>query len=357
MDGFWKVRKDSGDDPDVTNGVWVYARVRPASPERIRKWKENGSGYWLEQYPGLYLDGGIGIGMVTKPGLSCPPGHYAINPVPREMILAAVEEVCRAAGYEDGLLVEIAVPAGVRLAEKTFNPRLGIEGGISVLGTTGILRPMSEEALVETIRLDIRMKALEDKRLLIMTPGNYGEAFLKDSLGIALGRAVVCSNFVADAVGMLRDFQVSRLLFVGHIGKLIKVAAGARNTHSRYGDMRMETMEAMTRNVLAGNGLTGAAAGDGGSGLDRELCSQIRGANTTEEAAGILGQHGMARAVFDETARTVKRQLEQWSEASVEAEVIVFSSAHHVVGMSDNAAAFLEQWKSLHQTDTEGKNG
>lgn len=362
LSGFWKVQKDSGDDPDVTNGVWVYAKVSPMDSVREKKFRDSGTGYWLEQYPGLYLDGGRGIGLVTKQGLSCPVGHYAINPVPREMILSAVAEVCREAGYEEGLLVEIAIPAGTVLAEKTFNPRLGIKGGISVLGTTGIVRPMSEEALVETIRLDIRMKAMSGKKLLIMTPGNYGETFLKERLNIELGEAVVCSNFAADAVDMIRECGMKNLLFAGHLGKLIKVAYGARNTHSRYGDGRMETMEAMTRNVLMNK--TGVKQPDAKKSPEpaeaiklpeaensvraddlQRLCSRIRGANTTEEAVDILKQCHLAQAVMTETAGAVKRQMEQWSGDEIKTEVIVFSSAHQVIGMTRDAPAFLEQWK------------
>lgn len=336
LPGFWKVQKDSGDDPDVTNGVWVYARVRPVNLEEISLLRAEGRGYWLSDYEQLYLNGGPGIGQVTKMGLSCPVGHYAINPVPREMILAAVAQACREAGYEDGLLVEIAIPAGVRLAEKTFNPRLGIEGGISVLGTTGILRPMSEDALVETIRLDIRMKALAGRTLLIMTPGNYGEAFLREELGVPLGEAVVCSNFAADAVDMVGENGLRRLLFVGHVGKLIKVAAGARNTHSRYGDGRMETMEEMTHRVLRRRQLEGESW--------QRLCREVRQANTTEEAVQCLKACGLARLVLTETAEAVKHQLEQWGGAGMEAEAIVFSSAHRVAGMTAGAQGFLECW-------------
>lgn len=354
--GFWKVQKDSGDDPDVTNGVWVYARVSFMDQAEARQLRESGSGYWLEQYPALYLDGGIGIGRVTKPGLSCPVGHYAINPVPREMILAAVDQVCRAAGYEDGLLVEIAIPAGEALAGKTFNPRLGIEGGISVLGTTGIVRPMSEEALMETIRLDIHMKALDRKQLLIMTPGNYGETFLKETLGVRLGEAVVCSNFVAAAAEMIQESKIPRLLFVGHIGKLIKVASGARNTHSRYGDGRMETMEVMTRRTLQDTGYDQRNEGQAAD-FKEELCSRIRGANTTEEAAAILNSYGLAQKVLDVTAIAVKGQIEGWTKKKLETEVIVFSSACHVIGMTDKASAFLELWNRGQSVDWEGKKG
>ncbi|MDO5406956.1 MAG: cobalt-precorrin-5B (C(1))-methyltransferase CbiD [Eubacteriales bacterium] len=237
-----RVQKDAGDDPDVTHGTWICGSVSKISQDCLEEWKKSGAGYWLEEYPGLYLTGGAGIGMVTKPGLSCPVGHYAINPVPRKMILSAVEEACRKAAYEGCLCVRISIPEGERLAAKTFNPRLGIEGGISVLGTTGMVKPMSEEALTATIQLDIHMKAVSGQRTLLMAPGNYGEAFLQEQMGVTLGSAVLCSNFVREAAMMAAEEEIPNLLFVSHMGKLVKVSAGMENTHSRYGDGRMDQM-------------------------------------------------------------------------------------------------------------------
>ena len=220
------VQKDSGDDPDVTNQTLILASVKPVSRKILEMLKSTGSGYFLEEFPDLYLNGGLGIGMVTKPGLSCPVGHYAINPVPRSMILGAVDEVMRQTPYEECLLIEISIPDGERLASQTFNPKLGIQGGISVLGTTGIVKPMSEEALLETIRLEIHMKAVNGAKVLLMAPGNYGEEFLKKTLGVPVGNAVLCSNFAKAAVLMAQKEGFQSVLFVGHIGKLIKVSAG-----------------------------------------------------------------------------------------------------------------------------------
>ena len=178
------VQKDSGDDPDVTNGTNIYASVRQVDRNEFESLCHAGAGYYLKEYPQLYLNGGQGIGMVTKPGLSCPVGHYAINPVPRSMILGAVADVVQTAAFEEYLIVTIWIPEGDQLALQTFNPKLGIQGGISVLGTTGIVKPMSEEALLETIRLEIHMKAVNGAKVLLMAPGNYGEEFLKKELGV-----------------------------------------------------------------------------------------------------------------------------------------------------------------------------
>ena len=231
------VQKDSGDDPDVTNGTKVFARVRQADKSEFETLCRTGAGYYLEEYPKLYLNGGQGIGMVTKPGLSCPVGHYAINPVPRSMILGAVADVVQTAAFEEYLIVTIWIPEGEQLALQTFNPKLGIQGGISVLGTTGIVKPMSEEALLETIRLEIHMKAVNGAKELLMAPGNYGEEFLKKELGVPMGSAVLCSNFVKEAVLMAEMEGFRKLLFVGHIGKLIKVSAGVewRRPHGTDG--------------------------------------------------------------------------------------------------------------------------
>ena len=335
---YFKVQKDAGDDPDVTNASWIYAGVFPITDRCLEQLKTTAPGYSLKDYPKLYLTGGAGIGIVTKPGLSCPPGHYAINPVPRQMILDAVSEVCEQAAYEGCLEVRIAIPEGVALAEKTFNPRLGIEGGISILGTTGTVKPMSEEALLETIRLDIRMKATAGEKILLLAPGNYGENFLQERMGVPLGEAVLCSNFVADAVTMLVEEHIEKLLFAGHIGKLIKVSAGVKNTHSRYGDGRMEQMAALT--ACAAPELS-------------ELKQSIRSCNTTEEAIGLLQKANLAEPVLTLAADRVKQQLESWSGHRLEVQVVTFSASYGILGETGQAKAMLALWRQQREVGHE----
>lgn len=320
--GYCRVRKDAGDDPDVTHGSWIYGAVSVITSERWQELLQSGQGYADDDYPGLYLTGGPGIGIVTKPGLSCPAGRYAINPVPRKMILAAVAEI----GQRESLEIRIAIPEGIHLAEKTFNPRLGIVGGISVLGTSGIVEPMSEHALLETIRLDIRMKVLEGDGRVILTPGNYGETFLRESMGIPLGEAVKCSNFIADALGLLVAEGARKVLLAGHIGKLIKIVGGARNTHSRYGDRRMELLAAIVGEYQP------------------ELTAAVGQANTTEEVMGLLVEHGLAIQVLNRAAELVKQQAERWLPESrpsadgadaidaIQVEVVTFSSIYGILG-------------------------
>lgn len=330
FEGFLGVLKDAGDDPDVTNGTWVGAEVTAVSQSSLDQLKENGRGYWLEDYPELYLDGGPGIGLATKPGLSCPPGHYAINPVPRRMILQAVWQVREQAAYEGCLVVRIVIPEGEKLADRTFNPRLGIEGGISVLGTTGIVKPMSEEALLETIRLDIHMKAEAGEQVLLLAPGNYGENFLREHLGVPLGEAVLCSNFVGDAVEALVSEHIGKVLFAGHVGKLVKVSAGVKNTHSRYGDGRMEQMAALTACAVPG---------------DLELRRSVLACNTTEEAVEILEESGAAEAVLTLLAERVKEQMEKWSHKGLEVQVVTFSTACGILGRTGQAQKLLALWR------------
>ena len=171
------VRKTAGDDPDITDGALIYSEVS------IRE-------------SGFSIDGGKGVGRVTRPGLDQPVGAAAINRVPREMIEKKVREVCSFAGYSGGLKIIISVPEGERLAEKTFNPKLGIAGGISILGTSGIVEPMSERAFIETIRLELKQKRAEGERRAVISPGNYGREFMKKSYGFDLDRSVKCGNFI-----------------------------------------------------------------------------------------------------------------------------------------------------------------
>ncbi|MCD8123218.1 MAG: cobalt-precorrin-5B (C(1))-methyltransferase CbiD [Clostridiales bacterium] len=327
------VRKDAGDDPDVTNGVWVYARAERIDMDGLETLRRDGSGYWLEQYPLLYLTGGRGIGMVTKDGLSCPAGHYAINPVPRRMILSAVDAICRETDFKGTLKITVAIPEGVGLAAKTFNPKLGIVGGISVLGTTGVVRPMSEEALLETIRLDIHMKAVAGERVALMAPGNYGEGFLRERLGVPVGEAVICSNFVAESVRMLAEEGFPDVLYVGHIGKLIKVSAGMRNTHSKYGDGRMEEMARLVPLTQC------------------PLQERILACNTTEEAVQAFREAGIAETVLNQAAEHAKAHMETWSDGRLHVEVMTFSSSCAVTGQTKGAETLLQRWKDAHGDD------
>lgn len=355
QDGFWPgsespekqicmVRKDSGDDPDVTNGTLIGAAV--SFGENVQRAEESGEelpGIYSDhsQSPSVYLTGGIGVGRVTKKGLKCPVGYPAINPVPRQMIAEAARTALWKLGCERPVYIEIFIPAGRKLALKTFNPRLGIEGGISVLGTTGIVNPMSEQALIETIRLDIRVQAAENRTLLAVAPGNYGEAFLREEMGLSMDAFVKCSNFVGETFSMLKEEGVRQALFAGHLGKLIKVAGGVMNTHSKYGDRRMEILaDCLAETWNSEEKRSGRFA------LNRrreEVIGQILSMNTTDQAAEFLSAQGLLTSVMKTVTGRIKSVLE--SRFQIETEVIVFSGSAGILGMTEGAEAFAKRLK------------
>lgn len=307
------VKKDSGDDPDVTNGILIFARVRLAGD-------------------GITIEGGEGIGRVTRPGLACPPGSAAINPGPRQMIRRALEEAAKECGYAGGFWVEISAPQGRALAEKTYNPRLGIVGGISILGSTGIVKPMSEEALVQSIHTEINVLKAEGVRVLLAAPGSYGEEFLKESLRLDLRRGVQCSNFIGDTVEYAARLGFEGMLLAGHAGKLVKLAAGMLNTHSRYGDCRME--------VLAAHGaLAGAPAG---------LIRQVMGCVSAEGALQLYRRAGLLEPVMESIARKIEEHLARPAGA-MPVGAVIFTKELGLIGCTSQARPLLARlrgdWK------------
>ena len=311
------VVKDSGDDPDVTNGAGIYARVV------------------LRDDSEIVIKGGEGVGRVTKPGLDQPVGEAAINSVPRRMIAENLREVLDEYGMQkSGVQVTISVPEGASLAEKTFNPKLGIVGGISILGTTGIVEPMSDQAIVDTIRTEISVRMAEGESILLAAPGNYGLDFLEEKYGISKDIAVMSSNFVYDTVRIAVEAGFSKMLFAGHIGKLIKVAGGIRNTHSMYGDHRME--------ILAG--ICEDNAGHMNERDKNELKSRIAECVMTDEAVRIIREYGINADVFNDMAGRIKRNMQEWSDGEVQAEVIVFSNENTLLVQTDGALEFMKNF-------------
>ena len=298
-----KVKKDSGDDPDVTDGVTVCATVSFFSEDRIE------------------IDGGQGIGRVTKPGLSQPVGSAAINPVPRQMIQKELVRLKEAAGWEGGFQVLVEIPGGEKLAQRTFNPRIGIVGGLSVLGTSGIVEPMSEKALIDTIEVEIKVKLAEGRRCLIAAPGNYGLDFLRDRWGILARDTVKCSNYIGETIDLAAEHGAEGLLFVGHIGKLVKIAGGIMNTHSRWGDCRME--------LLASSALR--------AGLSGDRAAALLGCNTTEDALQILTEKER-RKVMDCLLEKIHTYLNIRAQSSAQRDMktgaVLFSNAYGVLGMT-----------------------
>ena len=225
------VRKDAGDDPDITNGVLISSAVRRADS-------------------GIVIDGGSGVGRVTRPGLAEPVGEAAINPGPRAQIKAALERAAQENGYEGGFSVVLSVENGEELALQTYNSHLGIIGGISILGTSGIVEPMSEKALVDTICLEMDSLYAAGQRVAFLCPGNYGADFARETLELDLERAVKCSNYIGEAFDHAVVCGYPEILLVGHAGKLVKLAAGVMNTHSSVADARQESVMARIQDEM-----------------------------------------------------------------------------------------------------------
>ena len=230
------IKKDAGDDPDVTDGCLVCATAELFPDDRA------------DDGVTVTIDGGKGVGRVTKAGLDQPVGNAAINRVPRQMIADAVTDVCESKGFSGSVQITIDIPEGERLAKKTFNPQLGIEGGISVIGTSGVVEPMSEQALIDALETEIRVIAADcankSDRPLIITPGNYGSDFVAQHPEWKHIPVLRCSNFIGNAIDLAAAYAFTRVIFVGHAGKFVKLAGGIMNTHSRVADCRMELVAA-----------------------------------------------------------------------------------------------------------------
>ena len=305
------IRKDSGDDPDDTNGVLVYAKVEKTAE------------------PGIMIEGGVGVGRVTKPGLACAVGGPAINPTPRKMITTEVGKVMTDAGYTGGLKVTISIPAGVEIAKKTFNPRLGIIGGLSVLGTSGIVEPMSEKALVETMYVEIRAQQAAGNKNLLVFFGNYGEDFTRDEMKLDLEGHVTCSNFV----GELLDYAVfcgfETLLLIGHSGKLVKVAQGVMNTHSKYADCRTElfALEAMFH------------------GASVEVGKEIYSCLTTDEVTKVLKRENIFEPVIEKVTEKIDFYMQHRVHGKIKTAALMFSNVYGILGKTKYADELVELHK------------
>ncbi|MEG0712003.1 MAG: cobalt-precorrin-5B (C(1))-methyltransferase CbiD [Niameybacter sp.] len=301
------IEKDGGDDPDVTHGMKIYAKVSRNSGDKI------------------HIEGGEGIGRVTQPGLWCKVGEAAINPVPRQMIEQEVVEICKAVRYMGGIDVLIYAPAGKEIARKTFNARLGIEGGISILGTSGIVEPMSEQALVETIKAELRVLKARGIAQILICPGNYGRDFANTIVGLDLEKGVKYSNYLGETLDEITYLGFAQVLLVGHVGKLVKVAAGVMNTHSKYADARLE--------VLA----THAAL----CGYPQEVIQSIMESVTTEGALELLKQNANYECVIRSIIKKIKVHIDFRVRQKVQVEIMIFGEKG-LIGESEGAKGLVQ---------------
>ena len=305
------VRKDAGDGPDITDGILVYANVSKTADGQIA------------------IDGGKGVGRVTKKGLDQPVGSASINHVPRRMIEKELENLRKEYGYEGGFSVLIEIPLGESLAAKTFNPQLGIIGGLSVIGTSGIVDPMSTQALLDTIDTEFKMYAAEGEKEIILTPGNYGEKFIRDNPGFSQRAVVKCSNFIGASLDMAIAHGFTSALILGHIGKLVKLAGGVMDTHSKTADCRMELLALHTP-------LTGG---------DILLMQRIMDSITTDDALETIDHAGLLPKVMDSVLHKAEEYIQRRTKGAMTVGVVTFSFRFGLLGISPSAENILNVWK------------
>lgn len=311
--------KDGGDDPDITTGAHIVAEVAFLQKESLQKDKTDA----VQQ---IIIRGGKGVGRVTKPGLDQPVGEAAINHVPREMIEKEVRRICALCDYNGKLQVTISVPEGEEIAQKTFNPRLGITGGISILGTSGIVEPMSSQALLDTIQVELRQKKAMGQQMIAVTPGNYGLDFMKEAFAYDLDKSVKCSNFIGNTIDMAAETGFCGMLLTGHIGKLVKVSGGIMNTHSKEGDCRMELLAA-------------AALKSGGS---KTQALEILEAVTTEEGIRLLQEGGNLQKTMQILMEKIMFYLQKRAAGRLEIECMMYANGYGLLAESSGAEAMLE---------------
>ncbi len=307
-DGFVScaVRKDGGDDIDATHGTLVYSKVSKADS-------------------GINIDGGFGVGRVTRKGLDQPVGNAAINHVPRSMIRKAVEDIQSQNDYKGGFDIVISVPEGEEIAKKTFNPRLGIKGGISILGTSGIVEPMSETALINTIKTEMNMRS-QGNQVLLVVPGNYGKDFSQGIPGIDPECAVKCSNFVGEMLDYACEIQRD-IVLVSNLGKIVKVAAGIMNTHSRNADARME--------ILAANAAM--------AGASMDCVKRIMGCISTDDALDVINEENLIPEVSKLLIDKIEFYMNHRTGGSIRTAAVMFSSVYGFLGKTSLADQMLDE--------------
>ena len=305
--------KDGGDDVDATTGLPVVAAVT-----------------LLQDAPRtVTIDGGAGVGRVTKPGLDQPVGAAAINHVPRQMITEALLKEAETAGYSGGFAVVIRIEGGEDAAKRTFNPHLGVVGGLSVLGTSGIVEPMSQQALLDSLQLEIHQAALQSRRL-ILAPGNYGLDYLAAHYPELREIPIVkISNFIGEALDMAAAEQFGEVLLVGHVGKLVKLAGGIMNTHSKQADCRTELF-------CAHAALCGA---------DTVTCRALMDAATTDACLDILDAAGLKITVMASLLQAVQLHLDRRAAGAFTVGAVLFSNQSGPLGQTTQAKILLQSWK------------
>lgn len=302
------IQKDGGDDIDATHKMHIYAKAELIDCNEI------------------IIDGGIGIGRVTKKGLGIEIGKAAINKTPISMIQSEVRKVI---GDTKGVKITIFAPEGETIAKKTFNPRLGIVGGISIIGTTGIVEPMSDEGWKKSLSIELEMKKAQGMDKVILVPGNHGEMFIKESLGIDSKYIVRTSNFIGYMLKEAQRIGFKKILMAGHLGKYVKIAGGIFNTHSKVADARNEIL-------IANLALMNAPF---------ELINKVNECLTTEEFIEILEEdkYKKYKEIYNILSEKCKKRIDIYmNDDEIDIEVMIFSMEKKLLGESKKAGDLKE---------------
>lgn len=302
------IRKDGGDDIDATHNMHIYARAEFIDSKEI------------------IITGGNGVGRITKKGLGIEIGESAINKTPRNMINNEVRKVI---GEDKGVKITIFAPEGELIAKKTFNPRLGIVGGISIIGTTGIVEPMSDEGWKKSLSIELEMKKAQGMDKIILVPGNHGEMFIKETLGIDIKYIVRTSNFIGYMLKEAQRIGFKKILMAGHLGKYVKIAGGIFNTHSKVADARNEIL-------LANLALMNAPF---------ELIKKVNECLTTEEFIEIINskEYEGYKEIYDILSNKCRERINIYlNDEEINVEVMIFSMEKELLGQSEKASDLKE---------------
>ncbi len=302
------VRKDAGDDPDVTHGRLIFARVETC-PET-----------------GVFIDGGEGVGKVTKPGLRVPPGEAAINPVPRKMIRDSVRDLLRRGM---GFKVTISVPEGAEIAEKTFNPRLGILGGISIIGTSGLVKPMSLESHKTSLVCALDVAKAMGHKTIILVPGNLGESAFLRTFNVPAEQVVQISNYLGFMLTEAKKSGFSRILLAGHPGKLAKFLRGDLDTHSMKSPPAMDVV----LSVLEENG------------LEEAVIESIKESPTVEGIIRGLRERNHL-SMMDDLAKRIEDKAREFLGPAVDTGAVLFDMEMDVIGISRGVTDWQESLRT-----------
>lgn len=312
------IEKDGGDDIDATHTMHIYARAEIVDKES----------------KDILVCGGEGIGVVTKKGLSVEIGKAAINPTPMKMINTELrkiigDDISGTIGNDKALKITISAPRGEEVAKKTFNPRLGIIGGISIIGTTGIVEPMSDEGWKKSLSIELQMKREQGLDKIILVPGNHGEQFVREQLDLDMKYVVRTSNFIGYMLKEAQRMGYKKILMAGHIGKFIKLSAGIFNTHSKVADARREILVSNLAMMKA----------------PYEFLEKVDKCLTAEEAVELINNSEYID-FYNLVSNKCKFKVDEYlGDEDIEVEIIMFSMDKTLLGKSDNTDNLVEVFR------------